>query len=88
MKDFTKEPDFNNSDKVKFVSDQICLAEYATLPNSSLTLAWFEGGGQVYIGRPFLAGQNLHRVTNPLFDWATTKDEFLDIVYRFAAGGE
>jgi hypothetical protein len=88
MKDFTKEKDYNDSDKLRFLSDQICLAEYATLPNSSLTLAWFEGGGQVYIGRPFLAGQSLHRVTNPLFDWATTKKEFRDLAQRFAAGGE
>lgn len=88
MKDWTKEKDYNDSDKVRYLSDQISLGEYATLPNSSLTLCWFEGGGQVYIGRPFVGGQSLHKVTNPLFDWATTKKEFRDLAVRFAAGGE
>lgn len=84
MKDFTKEPDFNDKDTIVFVSDQISLGEYARLPQSSLTLAWYEGGGQVYIGRPFTAGQSLHKVTNPLFDWATSKKEFRDLAKKFA----
>ena len=87
-RDWTLEKDFNHKDTIVFRSDQISLGEYASLPNSSLTLCWFEGGGQVYIGRPFTGGQSLHKVTNPLFDWATSKKEFKDIAVRFAAGGE
>jgi hypothetical protein len=87
-RDWTKEKDFNAKDTIVFISDPITLGEYAQLPNSSLTLCWFEGGGQVYIGRPFTSGQSLHKVTNPLFDWATSKKEFKDIAVRFAAGGE
>jgi hypothetical protein len=87
-RDWTQEKDYNVKDTVVFISDPITLGEYAVLPKSSLTLAWFEGGGQVYIGRPFTAGQSLHKVTNPLFDWATSKKEFKDIAIRFAAGGE
>jgi hypothetical protein len=88
MKDWKKEKDYNDSDEILFISDQISLGEYATLPNSSLTLGWFEGGGQVYIGRPFMRGQSMHKVSNPLFDWASSKKEFRDLAQRFAAGGE
>ena len=82
-RDFTKERDYNAKDRIVFRHDQICLAVYASLPKSSLTLCWFEGGGQVYIGRPFVAGQNLHRVSNYRFDYADSVKEFKELAQRF-----
>jgi hypothetical protein len=67
-----------------FKSDPLTLGEFATLPKSSLSLAWFEGAGQVYIGRPFVAGGSLSRVSNPRFDWAVSKKEFRTIAKEFA----
>lgn len=61
----------------------------AHLPDSALALWWLgPGSTNVYIGAcmdaPTRLPMGYHRVTNPRFDYASTKPEFLRIVTEFA----
>lgn len=78
MKDFTKEPDYNSSENILFVNDPITGGVFARLPKSSFSLVWYPGtnGGQIWIGRPFVAGQRLHSVDHPAYDYAVSGNDF------------
>lgn len=91
MRDWTQEKDYNSKDTIVFDKNPLIGLVVAQLPKSSLSLWWQGGlgdGGQVFIGRPYLPGAHISRVTNPLFDYAETEKDFRDLAQRFAAGGE
>jgi hypothetical protein len=81
-RDWTAESDYNDTDTIVFQRHRLINWDFATLPNSSLTLVRFEGG-TIHIGRPFIAHGSLTRVTNPDFEYAETYQAFKRLAQKF-----
>lgn len=89
MQDFTKERDYNAKDSIVFDKNPLIGLVIARLPESSLSLWWSGGlgdGGYVFIGRPYVAGGRITRVSNYEFDYAATEKDFRALAQRFVEG--
>lgn len=85
-RDWTKEKDYNPKDEIVFDKNPLIGLVLARLPKSSLSLYWGGGlgdGGQVFIGRPLIAGGHITRVSHHEFDYAETEKDFRELAQRF-----
>ena len=85
-RDWTLEKDYNPKDTIVFQENRLIGLVIARLPKSSLSLYWSGGlgdGGQVFIGRPLIAGGHITRVSNYRYEYASSKKEFKELAQRF-----
>ena len=84
--DLEKQPDLYRGKKVKFHNDRLTGGIIAQLPGSVLSLTWYpgtDGGAYVNIGRPFLPGGSLTRVTNYRYEYAENAKKFRALARAF-----